>query len=255
MKTASSLLVCFRNRLALVALCLGFVGAAGLATAAEPGAERLLFDGKTLQGWRKPTGDWRVAGSVATDPADPRKLAVTPGVGVLVNGASGKTVNLFTEFEHGDIEAHIEFCIPKDSNSGIYFMGRYEVQVYDSFGVAKDKYPGIECGGLYPRWTAERGEYEGHSPRVNASRSPGQWQVFDVVFRAPRFDSGGRKTENARFVKVVHNGVVVQENVEITGPTRAARFGDEKPQGPLQFQGDHGPVAIRNLRVKRVGLE
>ena len=255
MKTSPSLRFCFRNRLALVVLCLGFVGVVGVAAAADPTAERLLFDGRTLQGWRKPTGDWMVAGGVAIDPADPRKLAITPGVGVLVNGASGKTVDLFTVFEHGDIEAHIEFCIPKDSNSGIYFMGRYEVQVYDSFGVAKDKYPGIECGGLYPRWTAERGEFEGHSPRVNASRPPGQWQTFEVVFRAPRFDSAGRKTENARFVKVVHNGVLVHENVEITGPTRAAWFDDEKPQGPLQFQGDHGPVAYRNLRVKAVELK
>ncbi|MBU6400926.1 MAG: DUF1080 domain-containing protein [Verrucomicrobia bacterium] len=65
---------------------------------------------------------------------------------------------------------------PRDSrNSGIYFMGRYELQVYDSFGVVKDKYPGIECGGIYPRWTEPRGEFEGHSPRVNASKPPGRW--------------------------------------------------------------------------------
>ncbi len=253
MNTPSSQLLCSRHRLPLLGVCLVFFGFADLAAAAEAHAERLLFDGKTLHGWRKPTGDWVVAGAVTGEPADPRKLAITPGVGVLVNGISGKTVDLLTEFEHGDIEAHIEFCVPKHSNSGIYFMGRYEVQVYDSFGVEKDKYPGIECGGLYPRWTAERGEFEGHSPRVNASRSPGSWQTFDVVFRAPRFASGGRKTENARFVKVVHNGVVVHENVEIAGPTRAAHFDDEKPLGPLQFQGDHGPVAYRNLRVKETG--
>lgn len=252
MKIPPTLRFRFTIHLALLALCLGFAGAAG---GADEGAERLLFNGRTLQGWRKPTGDWLVTGGVATDPSDPRKLNVTPGTGVLVNGAGGKTVDLLTEFEHGDIEAHIEFCIPKNSNSGIYFMGRYEVQVYDSFGVIKDKYPGIECGGLYPRWTAERGEFEGHSPHVNASRAAGQWQTFEVVFRAPRFDASGRKTENARFVKVVHNGVMVHENVEITGPTRAARFDDEKPRGPLQFQGDHGPVAYRNLRVKTVILK
>ena len=71
-----------------------------------------------------------------------------------------------------------------------------------------------------------------------------------MVFRAPRFDAGGKKTANARFVKVVHNGQVIHENVEVTGPTRAAAFNDEKPHGPLMLQGDHGPVAYRNPWIK-----
>jgi hypothetical protein len=71
-----------------------------------------------------------------------------------------------------------------------------------------------------------------------------------VQFRAPRFDASGRKTENARFIKVVHNGVVVQENVEVEGPTRAAMEGPETKHGPLLLQGDHGPVAYRNIRIR-----
>lgn len=223
-------------------------------TAADAQGVWQLFDGRTLQGWRPPTGEWLVAANVTTNAADPRQFVLTPGAGVLVNGKGGKTVDLLTEFEHGDVEAHIEFCLPRQSNSGIYFMGRYELQVYDSFGVAKDKYPGIECGGIYPRWTTGRGEFEGHSPRVNVSRPPGAWQSFDVIFRAPRFDAAGRKTANARFVKVMHNGVVVHENVEVTGPTRAAHYADEKPIGPLQFQGDHGPIAYRGLRIRPLAL-
>ncbi|MBI5385343.1 MAG: DUF1080 domain-containing protein [Verrucomicrobia bacterium] len=220
-----------------------------LAGAAEP----VTLTGKDLQGWRQ-TGEWMIAKAVALDPLDAKKLALTPGAGLYVNGAKGRTINLLTEAEFGDVEAHVEFCLPKQSNSGVYFMGRYEVQLYDSFGVAKDKYPGIECGGLYPRWTQARGEFEGHSPRVNASRPPGAWQSFDVVFRAPRFDAAGKKTANAKFVKVVHNGQVIHENVELTGPTRAACFEDEKPAGPIMLQGDHGPVAYRNLRFKPVDL-
>ena len=108
---------------------------------------------------------------------------------------------------------------------------------------------------IYPRWTPARNEFEGHSPRVNASKPPGEWQAFDVVFRAPRFDADGKKTENAKFVKVAHNGQVVHENVEVTGPTRAAAFDDEKPAGPLLLQGDHGPVAYRNIRIKKVELK
>jgi len=134
--------------------------------------------------------------------------------------------------------------------------GRYEIQVYDSFG-KKGAYPGIECGGIYQRWDRSRGKgkegFEGHSPRVNASRPPGMWQTFDVVFRAPRFDASGKKIANARFVKVVHNGQVVHENVALSGPTRGAAFRDEKPTGPLMFQGNHGPVAYRHIRVLPLG--
>jgi hypothetical protein len=70
-----------------------------------------------------------------------------------------------------------------------------------------------------------------------------------VTFRAPKFDASGTKTANAVFVKVVHNGKVIHENVEVSGPTRASGFGDEKPTGPLMLQGDHGPVAYRNIRL------
>ncbi|MHB8522236.1 MAG: 3-keto-disaccharide hydrolase [Limisphaerales bacterium] len=214
-----------------------------------------LFNGKNLAGWRPPTGVWQVVKAVSLDPADDHNLAAVPGAGVLVNNPKGHTVDLLTTGEFGDVEAHLEFCIPSKSNSGIYFMGRYELQVYDSYGVAKDAYPGIECGGIYPRWTQERNEFEGHSPRVNSSKPPGEWQTFDVIFRAPRFDASGKKTRNACFVKVVHNGQVIHENVEVTGPTRAAVFDDEKPLGPLMLQGDHGPVAYRHLWVKPIHLE
>jgi len=223
-------------------------------TGLSVGAAQVRFDGQDLRGWGA-TGEWQIARAVRLDPADPGRLAIEPGQGVYVNGSKGRTVNLVTQAEWGDVEAHVEFCLSKKSNSGVYLMGRYEVQIYDSFGVEKDKYPGIECGGIYPRWTPERGEFEGHSPRVNASKPPGQWQTFEITFRAPRFDASGRKVENARFVKVIHNGKVAHENVEVTGPTRAACFEDEKPAGPLMLQGDHGPVAYRNLRLRPLSLK
>ena len=96
--------------------------------------------------------------------------------------------------------------VPKGSNSGVYFQGRYEIQVFDSYGVPAPKYS--DCGGIYRRWDPKRGKgnegFEGQPPRRNASKPPGQWQAFDVVFRAPRFDENGKKTANARFIKVVH---------------------------------------------------
>jgi hypothetical protein len=219
--------------------------------AADPAAEIALFNGKDLAGWREPAGEWQAAGAVTPDPADPKQFAIQPGTGVLVNGARGRTKNLLSETEHGDVETHIEFVVPKGSNSGIYFQGRYEIQVLDSWGVKELKHG--DCGGIYQRWDAkEKRGYEGHAPRVNASKPPGEWQTFEVVFRPPRFDVSGKKTRNACFVKVVHNGVVVHENVEVTGPTRSAAFNDEKPTGPLMLQGDHGPVAYRNLRLRNL---
>jgi len=213
---------------------------------------RVAFNGDNLDGWRQPTGAWEVLGAVALDAADPRKFTFAPGNGVLVNGRGGPTVNLVSSFEHGDVEARVEFCVPKGSNSGVYFQGRYEIQVFDSYGVAKPQHS--DCGGIYQRWRDDRG-FEGHAPRVNASKPPGEWQRFDVVFRAPRFDEHGNKVENARFVSVKLNGVLIHQNVSVSGPTRAALDEtSEVAHGPLMLQGDHGPVAYRNLIVREVLL-
>lgn len=213
-----------------------------------------LFNGRDLTGWRAPRGDWAVGDNVSLVPGKPEALALAAGEGVFFNGTAGRTVNLLTEAEFGDVELHLEFCLSRNSNSGVYLQGRYEVQIFDSYGVAQSPYPGIECGGIYPRWIGEQ-NVDGHSPRVNASRAPGEWQSFDIRFRAPRFDAAGTKTANARFLRVVHNGQVVHENVELRGPTRAAQWEDEQPKGPVLLQGDHGPVAYRNLRVRHLEPE
>ncbi len=211
-----------------------------------------LFNGRDLTAWRQPTGKWTAARKVSLSADDPAKFQIESGEGILVNGPGGRTINLISRFEHGDVEAHIEFVVPKNSNSGVYFQGRYEVQILDSWGKETVTYG--DCGGIYERWANDKG-YEGQAPRVNASKAPGEWQTFDVLFRAPRFDRSGKKIQNARFVKVTHNGKVIHENVEVTGPTRAAVYeNDEKPKGPLMLQGDHGPVAFRNLSLKPIEL-
>jgi len=211
-------------------------------------------DGRSLVGgdlsnWRGDTGDWTVVGQITLDPANEARLAATPGTGAILNGETGRTANLHSKHEHGDVEIHVEFMVPKGSNSGVYLQGRYEIQILDSWGVTDLKHG--DCGGIYQRWEDGTG-FEGHPPRVNASRKPGEWQTFDATFLAPRFNGSGKKIANAKFVKVVHNGKTVHENVEVTGPTRAASFSDEKPLGPLMLQGDHGPVAYRNIRLKPI---
>ena len=214
-------------------------------------------------GWTELTGEswkpnaWLAVGGSSLDPNDPKKLASTDGKGVLLNGKEGKTQNLFSAADLKDVELHVEFMVSKGSNSGVYLMGRYEIQILDSWGVKDPHYS--DCGGVYQRWDPKRGKgnegYEGHPPKVNASKAPGEWQTFDIVFRAPKFDASGKKTANARFVKVTHNGQVVHENVEVTGTTRAGAWEDEKPEGPIMLQGDHGPVAFRSLRYRALPLE
>ena len=218
---------------------------------AEPGQPPsdaiVLFDGTSLDNWESTKGE-------------PTKWRLVDGALESVKGAG----YIRTKQSFGDCQLHIEWKTPEGvparvtdqnrSNSGVFFMGRYEVQVFDSWQ-KQSEYPGMECGGIYQRWDQGRTPpgFEGHSPRINASRAPGQWQSFEVVFRAPRFDARGKKVENARFVEVRVNGVVVQNNVEVTGPTRASMWEDEKPLGPIMLQGDHGPITYRNVWVLPIG--
>jgi hypothetical protein len=165
----------------------------------------------------------------------------------ILNGQNGKTVNLVSDRAFGDVELYLEFLIPKGSNSGVYLHGLYEVQILDSYGVAN---PGVhDCGAIYERWINNKG-VGGTAPSRNASRPAGEWQSFQIWFRAPRFNASGRKIENARFLRVVHNGIQVQENVSVDGPTRAAMEITEAAENPLMLQGDHGPVAFRNMFIR-----
>ncbi len=160
-------------------------------------------------------------------------------------------LNLLSKEEFGDAWVHVEFKVPKGGNSGVYLMGRYEIQILDSYGVANKDLKSSMCGSVYERWKDEKG-YEGRPPMVNAARPAGEWQSFDILFQAPRFN-GKKKVQNAAFLEVRLNGVVVQHRVVVTGPTRASMFEDEKPLGPLMLQGDHGPIAFRNLRILPLG--
>ena len=126
--------------------------------------------------------------------------------------------------------------VPKGSNSGIYLHGNYEVQVFDSWG-KEEAGPG-DIGGIYGA----------AAPKLNAAKKPGEWQQFVIEFKAPRFE-GEKKVENARFDKVVLNGKVIHQNVEVMGVTGGNLGRGESAVGPLMFQGDHGAVSYRNIRI------
>ncbi len=198
------------------------------------------FNGKSLDGWKikgaAAKSQWAV-GTATMNPAKAGELTVGKDAGELVNAKSGG-VDIYSEATFGDAIIELEVMVPKGSNSGIYVMGEYEIQVFDSFGKAKPG--GGDMGALYGA----------QPPRVNASKKPGEWQKYEIHFKAPRFDADGKKTGNALFQKVILNGQVLHENVEMPKGTPGGVDGKEKAKGPIMFQGDHGPVAYRNIAIK-----
>jgi hypothetical protein len=202
------------------------------------------FNGKNLDGWKaKPEGqaksEW-VVGTARPDPASPKKFIVTPGGNELINNTPGhgKSLDLYCEALHGDAVVSLEVMVPKESNSGIYIMGEYEVQVLDSFG--NDSHPGPgDMGAIYGA----------QPPRHPKYRAPGEWNSYEIHWQAPKFDDSGKKTANARFIKVLLNGVTIHENLEMPKATPGGVKGMEQAKGPLMFQGNHGPVAYRNIKI------
>jgi hypothetical protein len=125
-------------------------------------------------------------------------------------------------------------------NSGVIVMGLYEIQVLDSY--KSRTYSDGQAGAVY-------GQYP---PLVNASRPPGQWQMYEIIFRAPRFDGGGKVLRPAH-VTVLHNGVLVQDHVEIHGPTATGEpYKAHAAKLPLELQDHHHPVRYRNIWVREL---
>jgi hypothetical protein len=204
-----------------------------------------------LSGFRSPAACWQIVGETSGSPEN-KLLSSKPGSGVLFDNFSDKfrykpEADLYSQLEHGDIYLELEFMLPQGSNSGIYLQSRYEIQLFDSWGVARPKYQ--DAGAIYPRWIeATQTNYEGHAPRVNAALAPGLWQKLQVHFQAPQFDAQGRKVKPAVFSKVILNGVTIHENVILLGVTRGATSTEEVAKAPFRIQGDHGPVAFRNIK-------
>jgi len=219
-----------------------FVLAAGWVVVAEEATwTESPFNGKDLTGWKtkthpKNTSHW-VAGSAKPDEKNPAALAVSKEGSELIN-AQGKGVDLYTEAVYGDCTVTIDVMVPKGSNSGIYLQANYEIQVLDSFGKEANPGPG-DMGGIYGAAAPKNPKY----------KAPGEWQTFEIHFQAPRFDAGGAKTAPAKFLKIILNGVTIQENVEMKGVTGGSLDSKEKAKGPLMFQGNHGPVAYRNIKI------
>src|SRR4051812_13388562 len=193
----------------------------------------ILFNGNDLSEWR------------GTKPSDPAKWKISDGY-VEVNG----TGSISTRKEFGDCQLHIEWATPAEvkgegqgrGNSGVLLQGRYEVQVLDSY-VNKTYFHG-QAGAIYKEY----------APLVNVCRKPGEWQTYDIIFHAPRFDGNGG-VEKAATVTVLQNGVLVQNHVEIKGHTANAgvhKYERHPLKQPLTLQDHHNPVRFRNIWIREL---
>jgi len=189
----------------------------------------VLFDGKDLSQWQSTKGSWKVASGY---------FEVTPGAG-----------DIATKQKFGDIQLHVEWAAPIEvrgtsqnrGNSGIFLQGRYEIQVLDSY--QNPTYADGQAGALYGQWP----------PLANATRKPGEWQSYDIVFEAPKFESG--KLAKPAYATVFLNGVLLHNHKELMGPTvhRAlAKYTDQPAEDSLVLQDHQQPVRYRNIWIRRL---
>jgi len=187
----------------------------------------VLFDGKDLSKWKGGEA-WEIKDGIAT----------------------AKKGGLSTKDSFGDCQFHIEFATPEKvegngqgrGNSGVYIMGRYEIQILDSF--ENPTYFDGQAGSVYKQ----------QPPMVNVSRKPGEWQAYDIIFEAPKFGDDGKVTKPA-FVTVLHNGVVVQNHFELKGGTyfdRPAAYAKHAEKLPLNIQYHGNPMRFRNIWIRDI---
>jgi hypothetical protein len=193
----------------------------------------ILFDGKDLAKWQHKDGTaakWKVENGY---------FEVVP-----------KTGQLYTKDTYGDCQLHVEFAEPSPpkgedqdrGNSGVFLHNLYEIQVLDSY--QSKTYADGQASAVYGQFP----------PQMNASRPPGQWQTYDIIFHGPRFDSAGKLLRPAR-ITVLHNGVLVQDNVEPTGPTghhMRPPYTASPEKLPLSLQDHNHPVRYRNIWIREL---
>ena len=201
-------------------------------TGNPPSDALILFNGEDLSKWESATGGtalWKIEGNAMT---------VVPKSGAIK-----------TKDEFGSIQMHVEWRAPEEvkgdgqgrGNSGIFLMGKYELQVLDSYN--NETYHNGQAASIYKQ----------HIPLVNASKKPGEWQTYDVIFTAPVFGESGRVVHPAQ-ITVLHNGVLVQNHVAIWGPTqfRGLPAYSEHGKGPIILQDHNNPVSYRNIWVREL---
>ena len=199
--------------------------------AEAPSDAIVLFNGESLDAWESMNGE-------------PARWQVADGAFTVVAGTGG----IRTREAFGDVQLHIEWRTPAvvegngqgRGNSGVFLMGRYELQVLDSYD--NRTYSNGQAGSIYKQYM----------PMVNASRGPGEWQTYDIIFESPHFAPDGSLLRPA-YMTVFHNGVVIHNHAQLRGPTvfrGLPEYEAHAPQLPIMLQ-DHGnPVSYRNVWLR-----
>jgi hypothetical protein len=218
-----------------------------------------LLNGKNLDGWQlmdpAKQGKWlATSGVVWGGTVNPTALIGLPTPGDRIVNTDvlpqGNASNIYTTEKFGDVELYVEFMIAARSNAGVFLGGLYETQIWDSWGFTP-RLATDQCGSMYHyNGGPINGIDGGITPKARADRPPGQWQSYHFWFQAPRFDDSGKKIGNAKFIRILHNGQLIHENVERLGPTTASMKIPEAATNPIMLQGDHGAVAFRNIYVR-----
>ena len=217
------------------------------ASAKEPATTRGIIDISKLE---RPADAVQLVGDTRYDlvpeESSPTKWVFSDGVLT----ASSDWDSVLTKDSYQDFRMHVEFNVnsvenstdpESNGNSGVYIQGRYEVQILNSFGVSAEDYKASYCGSIYRQ----------KMPNQFVSKKAGEWQTYDIAFRAARFVDG-KKTENAR-ITIYQNGVMIHDDYSITGKTGAGKKEGPEP-APIKLQGHHNPVRFRNVWVQKLDL-
>ncbi len=193
----------------------------------------VLFDGKTLDSWE------------STSDGGPAQWTIDNNCATVVKG----TGNIQTKETFGSCQLHLEWRSPSviegegqgRGNSGVFFQKRYEVQVLDSY--QNRTYSNGQAGSIYKQ----------HIPLVNATKSPGEWQTYDIIFEAPEFNEDGIKIRSG-YLTVLHNGVLIQNHAEIKGTTEYIGFPKNLAHGEdkIMLQDHSNPVSYRNIWIRKL---
>jgi len=202
-----------------------------------------------LDAFEKPGENWLIASDLTTD-FNKSTAKFVSGSGIVVNTPAKGATDLVSKVQlEGDVEVDFDFLTTKGSNSAVYIMGRYKIQLSDSWPETQN--PLSKIGVIDVNKAENSISFHTEQPISNVGKAPGLWQHLKVKFKSPTFDSSGKKVDKASFAEVYLNGVLIHQSIALEGPSDGAIFNNESTKGPLIFQADENHVlAFRNISYK-----